>query len=88
MGAASHAEKRVHLFMVTVLRPKSKSDGVKASISPSRTPHQYESKLDMTFASFFEIYEADKKKRVKENTWESKSHVIHTAIPSRSFPWG
>ena len=38
-----------------------------------------ESKLDMTFASFFEIYE-DKKKRVKENTWESKSHVIRTKI--------
>ena len=34
----------------------------------------------MTFASFFEIYEADKKKRVKENTWESKSHVIRTKI--------
>ena len=39
-----------------------------------------ESKLDMTFASFFEIYEADKKKRVKENTWESKSHIIRTKI--------
>ena len=39
-----------------------------------------ESKLDMTFVSFFEIYEADKKKRVKENTWESKSHVIRTKI--------
>lgn len=39
-----------------------------------------ESKLDMTFASFFEIYEADKRKRVKENTWESKSHVIRTKI--------
>lgn len=38
------------------------------------------SKLDMTFASFFEIYEEDKKKRVKENTWESKSHVIRTKI--------
>lgn len=39
-----------------------------------------DSKLDMTFASFFEIYEEDKKKRVKENTWESKSHVIRTKI--------
>lgn len=39
-----------------------------------------ESKLDMTFVSFFAIYEADKKKRVKENTWESKSHVIRTKI--------
>lgn len=39
-----------------------------------------ESKLDMTFASFFEIYEEDKKKRVKEKTWESKSHVIRTKI--------
>lgn len=37
-------------------------------------------KLDMTFASFFEIYEADKKQRVKESTWESKSHVIRTKI--------
>mgnify|MGYP001046236294 FL=1 len=34
----------------------------------------------MTFASFFAIYEEDKKKRVKENTWESKSHVIRTKI--------
>ena len=32
-------------------------------------------KLDMTFASFFEVYEADKKQRVKESTWESKSHT-------------
>jgi integrase len=39
-----------------------------------------DSKLDMKFASFFEIYETDKKKRVKENTWESKSHVIRTKI--------
>lgn len=38
------------------------------------------SKLDMTFESFFEIYETDKKKRVKENTWESKGHVIRTKI--------
>lgn len=34
----------------------------------------------MTFASFFEVYEADKKQRVKESTWESKSHVIRTKI--------
>ncbi|MDR2915818.1 MAG: site-specific integrase [Tannerella sp.] len=39
-----------------------------------------ETKLDMTFASFFEIYETDKKRRVKENTWESKSHVIRSKI--------
>ena len=29
------------------------------------------SKLDMTFESFFEIYAADKKQRVKENTWDN-----------------
>lgn len=39
-----------------------------------------ESKLDMTFASFFEVYEVDKKNRVKENTWESKAHIIRTKI--------
>lgn len=37
-------------------------------------------KLDMTFGSFFEVYEADKKQRVKESTWESKNHVIRTKI--------
>ena len=39
-----------------------------------------QTKLDMTFVSFFEIYEQDKKKRLKENTWESKSHIIRTKI--------
>lgn len=38
------------------------------------------SSLDMTFGSFFEIYEADNRQRLKENTWESKSHVIRTKI--------
>lgn len=37
-------------------------------------------KLDMTFGSFFEIYEADKRQRVKESTWESKGHVVRTKI--------
>lgn len=36
--------------------------------------------LDMTFESFFEIYETDKKKRVKQNTWESKSYLIRSKI--------
>ncbi len=31
-----------------------------------------DSKLDMTFASFYEIYAEDKKARLKESTWESK----------------
>lgn len=39
-----------------------------------------ESKLDMTFESFFEIYETDRKKRLKQNIWESKSHIIRTKI--------
>ena len=38
------------------------------------------SSLDMTFGSFFEIYEADKRQRLKENTWESKSYVMRTKI--------
>ena len=39
-----------------------------------------DSKLDMTFASFYEIYAEDKKARLKESTWESKSHVIEKKI--------
>ena len=38
------------------------------------------SKLDMTFASFYEIYAEDKKARLKESTWESKSHMIEKKI--------
>lgn len=37
-------------------------------------------KLDMTFDSFFEVYEADKKQRVKQRAWESKGHVVRTKI--------
>ena len=39
-----------------------------------------DSKLDMTFESFYEIYEHDKRMRVKENTWESKAHIARTKI--------
>lgn len=41
---------------------------------------KHESKLNMTFESFVEIYEADKRRRLKENTWETKSNIIHTKI--------
>ena len=37
-------------------------------------------KIRYDFCKFFEIYEQDKKKRLKENTWESKSHIIRTKI--------
>ncbi|MCM1114138.1 MAG: site-specific integrase [Clostridium sp.] len=33
-------------------------------------------KMDMTFESFVEIYTADKKNRLKLNTWLSKEHII------------
>lgn len=35
-------------------------------------------KLDMTFASFFEVYEADKKQRVKESTCVVVKHFCNT----------
>lgn len=36
--------------------------------------------LDMTFESFFEIYKADKLKRLKVNTWATKEHMVRTKI--------
>ena len=36
--------------------------------------------LDMTFGDFYELYTADRKIRLKENTWASKEHVIRTKI--------
>ena len=38
------------------------------------------SKLDMTFGSFVELYERDKKQRIKENTWSSKEPIIRLKI--------
>lgn len=39
-----------------------------------------ESSLDMTFGSFIELYISDIKPRIRENTWESKEHIIRTKI--------
>ncbi len=36
--------------------------------------------LDMTFESFVETYSADMKSRLKENTWNTKEHIIRTKI--------
>lgn len=38
------------------------------------------SDLDMTFWSFVDIYTEDTKKRLKENTWHTKEHIIRTKI--------
>ncbi len=36
--------------------------------------------LDMTFASFVELYEKDVKSRLKENTWMTKEHIIREKL--------
>ena len=36
--------------------------------------------LTMTFEDFVEIYITDKKKRIRENTWTTKEHIIRTKI--------
>ena len=36
--------------------------------------------LDMTFKSFVELYTADMKTRLKENTWATKEHIIGTKL--------
>ncbi|MCD8048718.1 MAG: site-specific integrase [Clostridia bacterium] len=36
--------------------------------------------LDMTFASFVQNYAEDTRKRIKENTWQTKEHIIRTKI--------
>ena len=36
--------------------------------------------LNMTFGSFVDLYTADMKCRVRENTWHSKDHIIRTKI--------
>ncbi len=36
--------------------------------------------LDMTFKSFVDLYTADMKTRLKENTWSTKEHIIRTKL--------
>ena len=36
--------------------------------------------LDMTFRSFVDLYTADMKTRLKENTWATKDHIIRTKL--------
>ena len=36
--------------------------------------------VDMTFASFIDHYIEDMKTRLKENTWNSKEHIIRTKL--------
>lgn len=36
--------------------------------------------LDMTFENFVETYTADMRSRIKENTWETKEHIIRTKL--------
>ena len=41
---------------------------------------KHEAKLDMTFASFYEIYVEDKKERIRDNTCGTKGHIARTKI--------
>lgn len=36
--------------------------------------------LDMTFRSFVEHYEEDRRSRIKDSTWDSKEHIIRTKL--------
>lgn len=36
--------------------------------------------LDMTFSSFVQTYTADMQSRIKENTWETKEHIIRSKL--------
>ena len=39
-----------------------------------------EGALDVSIAAFYELYEQDVKPRFKENTWNTKAHIIETKI--------
>ena len=42
--------------------------------------NKVETDLDMSLESFIDIYTADMKNRIKENTWHTKDHIIRTKI--------
>ena len=39
-----------------------------------------EGALDISIAAFYELYEQDVRPRLKENTWNTKAHIIETKI--------
>lgn len=39
-----------------------------------------EGALDVSIATFYELYEQDVKPRLKENTWNTKAHIVETKI--------
>ncbi len=39
-----------------------------------------EGSLDVSIAAFYELYEQDVRPRLKENTWNTKAHIIETKI--------
>ena len=42
--------------------------------------NKVETDWDMSFESFIDIYTADMKNRIKENTWHTKEHIMRTKI--------
>ena len=42
--------------------------------------HKTSADLDMNFKSFVELYTADMKTRLKENTWATKEHITRTKL--------
>ena len=42
--------------------------------------HKTSADLDMNFKSFVELYTADMKTRLKENTWATKEHITRTNL--------
>lgn len=42
--------------------------------------HKTSADLDMNFKSFVELYTADMKTRLKENTWATKEHIIRAKL--------
>ena len=41
---------------------------------------KYSGSLDMTFATFYEVYKNDLKNRIREHTWITKSYIIEKKI--------
>ena len=45
-----------------------------------KSRQQTSADMDMTFEAFWELYEHDKKPRVKESTWDTKQNIVETKI--------
>ena len=72
--------KTLWFFITATLANEGFLPNGRLSLGSVKQLNKGQADLDMTFESFVQTYTADMQSRIKENTWETKEHIIHTKL--------